>query len=136
MADKYISSFVDLHQAVESYGKETVIYRGLKTLDYDLIPDVGRYAKFNSSNIEKHEKTILQLFKQQAIPYLTFQPRDDWDWLAIARHRGLPTRLLDWSRNPLVAAYFAVEQKYDGDSVVYAFSRCPSIETTKDKSPF
>ena len=35
-------------------------------------------------------------------------PKTQWDWLAVAQHYGLPTRLLDWSVNALSAAWFAV----------------------------
>ena len=43
---------------------------------------------------------------------------DRLEWLALMQHNGLPTRLLDWSESPLVAAFFAVERK-GNDSAVW-----------------
>src|SRR5580704_2336721 len=129
MADIEIGSFGDLHSVIESYGDRTLIYRGVTDIAHKLIADVGRYDSFDESNIEAEERTILRLFREQAVPFLNFRPDSEWEWLAIARHHGLPTRLLDWSRNPLVGAYFAVEKEHEGDSVIYAYESSKHIRT-------
>ena len=46
------------------------------------------------------------------------------DWLMLQRHYGMPSRLLDWTRNVLVATYFAVEEENCGkDGVIYFCDR-------------
>jgi hypothetical protein len=136
MKDTKIQTFDDLHAAVQSFKRAVVVYRGVRTVDRELTPKIGRYKKLRSSEMEKEEKTILRLFKEQALPYLDFVPASEWDWMAIAQHHGLPTRLLDWSRNPLVAAFFAVEKESDGDSAVYAFRSNKYVNTEKHRNPF
>jgi hypothetical protein len=58
------------------------------------------------------------------------QPASSLEWLAIGQHHGLRTRLLDWSRNPLVGIYFAVreDQSYSGgDSALFALRGLPAL---------
>lgn len=135
MREHKIKSFGELHGIVEKHLGQSFIYRGVSSTSHKLIPKLGR-CRFKSSNITKPERTMFRLFKEQAVPYLTFVPQDDWDWLALAQHHGLPTRLLDWTRNPLVAAYFAVENERIGDSVIYAYRSNTYIVTGRFKSPF
>ena len=139
MRTRVLADFHDLHNAVQEFDRRVVVYRGQRSREWHLTPKVGRYPRLRSSRIEGQEQTILRLFKEKAFPHLTFIPNSDWEWLAVAQHHGLPTRLLDWTRNPLVAAYFAVEEPHDSDdseSVIYAYQANAHVDISKRPDPF
>ena len=132
-----IETFPRFHEIIEQYNARTVIYRGMKSVEYPLIPKIGRIVPPDSvGSREKNEHEILRLFKERAFQYLDFTPASDWDWLALGQQYGLPTRLLDWTDNPLVACYFAVDQEHETDSVIYAYRNESYIEVDKHTDPF
>ncbi len=79
---------------------------------------------------------MLDQFKVRGMPYLTARPENDWEWLALGQHYGLPTRLLDWTRNPLVALYFACVAEAEKDGAVYFAGRLNEVDPRKHTSPF
>ena len=149
LIEKPIEKISDLSILVDEKFKDdknsTFLYRGHGADSFVLKPKVGRHDPPENSNSKKvNEKLMLELFRRRSVDRLPTAYEDDWELLAIAQHYGLATRLLDWTRSPLIALYFAVCFQYETrsnnpddegrplceDAEIIAW-RCPKIDLTK-----
>lgn len=132
MTEVFVDSFAKLHETIMKYDPNYAIFRGHRSLSYKLIPKIARVCPASlTSTLEQEEIRMFTKFKQRAIQFTEVTPIDDWDWLSLAQHHGLPTRLLDWTLNPLVAAYFAVKDEHNADSVILAWEMKDIIDPQK-----
>lgn len=112
------------------------LYRG-QNCDLPLIPKIGRFKYKN--NLEEVEKKIFFEFKKRSIPYISRDFKNDWEYLSLAQHHGLPTRFLDWTTNPLIAAWFALQDiNKTGYSVIWSMFayNYNIIDSNEINSPF
>lgn len=114
----------------------TWIFRGHADSRFKLIPSVGRDTH-TAKTRDKYESSLFNTFRREAIGHLENTPKNDWEWLSIAQHHGLPTRLLDWTANPLVAIYFAVQAESECDGELLSLhSEKMASKTILANSPF
>jgi hypothetical protein len=101
--------------------RDNVVYRGEGDARSPLLTSLdklgGARSPHTKADLEDH---ILRNFIRYSRPYFSTPPVNDWEVLVSAQHHGLPTRLLDWTYSPLVAAHFATLQgEVDSDRVVW-----------------
>lgn len=95
--------------------RSAYVYRGLSDKNYDLVSSLIRLGGI----YDRLERHLLRNF-------IKYARRDSageslWNWLVLAQHHGLPTRLIDWTYSPLVALHFATANplKYNDDGVIW-----------------
>ena len=113
------------------YGKRSYIWRGQREADWSLSTTLDRQlaaqglAGLASSELERLSLDHLERFKYAARGRRGPAPASlsENEWWALGQHFGLATPLLDWTRAPFAALYFAFEQaslKEDGFRAIYA----------------
>lgn len=85
-------------------------FRGTRAEKHRLEPGLYRHPTIKGPNeLIELEWQLLASFKQQAPPFVGQLPETDLELLFLMQHYRVPTRLLDWSENPFVALFFALE---------------------------
>ncbi|MEQ9165664.1 MAG: FRG domain-containing protein [Fulvivirga sp.] len=119
--------------------KRRFFFRGMSNDKYKLIPKISRNNKEENHNPVSIDiaKTRFLRLKQYLNVYLPaygfgFEGLESypklWRELFVAQHYGIPTNLLDFSRNPLVALFFAAKHPDKNHGAVYAIQ-------TQEKNP-
>ncbi len=112
-----LSDFVDVVGAVVSPIGD-FWFRGHARLEWTLVPSALRPRSLAQRN---RALGLLDGFRQVAELKVVRRPEadDELGWHQVAQHYGLPTRLLDWTENPLAALYFACWEHVEADGVVF-----------------
>jgi hypothetical protein len=117
-----VSSWRELDEAIadtswcchEHRVHSTLVFRGLARSSYRNISSLARLTG-DYPALERHLLRNFRKYAHRERPGPT-----TWDWLALAQHHGLPTRLLDWTFSPLVALHFATATWNDEPSALWA----------------
>jgi len=106
-----IRSVADLLGRIHTECPEAEMFRG-QLEDWPLLPSIGRYPSVvrGYDNWRVFHDHVISRFARLARPYFNEPPTSDADWWVHAQHYGCPTRLLDWTTNPLKALFFTLNE--------------------------
>jgi hypothetical protein len=128
--------WLDFIEEMSGRTDEHWIFRGEGKKTWELRPKAGRPEVCGRAGYrELDEGNLFKDFRREAQRYERGRGVSDIEWLALAQHHGLPTRLLDWTFNPLIAAWFAVEQETDDGRIHQIRARRSDILSAVEPYP-
>ena len=135
MEEHTVTSFKEFNRYIEKYSHKGFgpgwVYRGQANSEWLLTPKVGR-EEFEHLN---NDRAIFKQWLKDAIAYISL-PNNEWECLALAQHYGLATRLLDWSTNPLIAAFFASIGIPEENGAIFCYVPAWYTDQSHVKTPF
>jgi hypothetical protein len=108
--------------------RDAGVYRGGSDANAPLLTSLDRLGGGKPHTKADLEAHILRNFIRYSRPFLGREPANDWEHLVSAQHHGAPTRLLDWTYSPLVAAFFATRAGGNCDRVIWRLDWQPIHE--------
>ncbi|HEY0139777.1 MAG TPA: FRG domain-containing protein [Thermoanaerobaculia bacterium] len=134
MSDLRVNSWIELQQAVFDHSWQESLGRHRSNFVFRGVPRArhGLQTSLQTGNFVQQERHLLTSFRKYA---LRSAVHGDWvwNWLSLAKHHGLPTRLLDWTYSPYVAMHFATHdiRHFDEDAAIW----CVDYRKTNELLP-
>ncbi len=106
---KDLPHYMTILQKLQAKVKHSLWFRGNNRVSFALLPTLYRHPEERTTEkLLLLERELMTRFRQRSIPYRTRDLSDDWEALFFMQHYGVPTRLLDWTENPLIALHFSL----------------------------
>lgn len=102
----HCSEIVKLRETEGRHRRSPYVFRGMDVANWSLETSLQRLAKKPGTSSRIIERSLIRSFRKYASAG-AFDEKSEWYVLSVAQHNGLPTRVLDWTASPLVAAHFA-----------------------------
>lgn len=143
--ERILTGWDDFDQIIRRRAHRAYVYRGhsnssfkLESSLYRAFEEVLAITRLTGTpgktiNKKGHERLALDKFIANAHLYLPHTPKDDdaLSWMSIMQHFGAPTRMLDFTFSPYVAAYFALESGKE-DAAIYSLKHSVLKEIDSD----
>jgi FRG domain len=129
-----VGSWLELQEALFESSWQPALQRHRSNFVFRGTPRAshGLLTSLQTGGFEEKERHLLTSFRKYALRSAVHGD-SVWNWLSLAKHHGLPTRLLDWTYSPYVAMHFATHdfRHFDEDAAIW----CVDYRRTNELLP-